>query len=100
MVKNWQKHANVIKVWPLSKTAFLIIQNIVKKSSRKNKKSIIFFRTFDGSCNNKRNPKYGQALTPLQRVLPNAYADQILTPRRARNRGPLPSARWSTFVKI
>jgi len=51
------------------------------------------YRTFDGSCNNKRNPKYGQALTPLQRILPNAYADQILTPRRARNRGPLPSAR-------
>ena len=74
-----------------------------RKSSRKNQKSIIlqlFFRTFDGSCNNKRNPKYGQALTPLQRVLPNAYADQILTPRRAKNRGPLPSARLSSFVKI
>ena len=45
-------------------------------------------------------PKYvmSQALTPLQRVLPNA--DQILTPRRAKNRGPLPSARLSSFVKI
>ena len=51
------------------------------------------YRTFDGSCNNRQNPKYGLALTPLQRILPNAYGDQIITPRRAESRSSLPSAR-------
>jgi peroxidase len=55
--------------------------------------NIHFYRTFDGSCNNARKTKYGQALTPVQRILPNAYADQLILPRRASNRGPLPSAR-------
>ena len=39
-------------------------------------------------------------ISDKKKVLPNAYADQILTPRRAKNRGPLPSARLSSFVKI
>ena len=34
-----------------------------------------FCRTFDGSCNNQRQPKYGQQKTPLQRILPNEYFD-------------------------
>jgi hypothetical protein len=33
------------------------------------------FRTFDGTCNNLKTPKWGSAGTPLQRVLPNAYAE-------------------------
>ena len=33
------------------------------------------YRNQDGSCNNKRNPKYGEAKTPLQRILDPAYAD-------------------------
>ena len=33
------------------------------------------FRTFDGTCNNLKTSKWGSAGTPLQRVLPNAYAD-------------------------
>ena len=43
--------------------------------------------------NNAQKTKYGQALTPVQRILPNAYSDQLLSPRRARNGAPLPSAR-------
>ena len=52
------------------------------------------FRTFDGSCNNLEVPKYGQALTPVQRILPNAYADNYIRPRRAKNGRPLPPARF------
>ena len=37
--------------------------------------SYVILRTADGSCNNQRQPKYGQLKTPLQRVLPNEYAD-------------------------
>ncbi len=35
------------------------------------------FRTFEGTCNNLKTPKWGSAGTPLQRVLPNAYADGL-----------------------
>ena len=60
------------------------------------------YRTVDGSCNNIGRPKYGQFLTPLQRILPNAYADDIFRPRRAKNGRPLPSARLvsSTMVSM
>jgi len=47
------------------------------------------FRTLDGSCNNLRQPKYGQANTPMQRILPNAYDDGVFVPRSLG----LPSAR-------
>ena len=33
------------------------------------------YRTIDGSCNNLLKPRFGQGSTPLQRILPNAYAD-------------------------
>ena len=33
------------------------------------------FRTYDGSCNNLENPKFGWTFTPYQRILPNAYHD-------------------------
>jgi hypothetical protein len=33
------------------------------------------YRKIDGSCNNLRQPKMGQSLTPLSRVLEPAYAD-------------------------
>ena len=32
-------------------------------------------------------------MTPLQRILPNAYADKIISPRISSNGRPLPSAR-------
>ena len=42
------------------------------------------FRSFDGSCNNLQNTKYGQSFTPVQRLLPNAYSDNVMIPRRAK----------------
>ncbi len=42
------------------------------------------FRSFDGSCNNLQNPKYGQSFTPVQRLLSNAYLDNVMIPRRAK----------------
>ena len=33
-------------------------------------------------------------MTPLQRILPNAYADDVMMPRAASNNEQLPSARW------
>ena len=36
------------------------------------------YRTIDGSCNNLGKPRMGQVFTPLQRILPNAYADGML----------------------
>ena len=35
------------------------------------------YRTFDGSCNNLNQPKFGWVHTPYQRILPNAYHDGI-----------------------
>jgi hypothetical protein len=46
-----------------------------------NSKSIYFlivlytFRSFDGSCNNLKEPKFGMRGTPFQRILENDYAD-------------------------
>ena len=37
------------------------------------------FRTYDGSCNNLENPKFGWTFTPYQRILPNAYHDSNYT---------------------
>ena len=51
------------------------------------------YRSADGSCNNFRQPKYGQTLTPVQRILPNAYSDGLLKPRNSQNGRDLPSAR-------
>ena len=32
------------------------------------------YRTMDGSCNNLANPKQGATLTPLPRLMDNAYS--------------------------
>ena len=51
------------------------------------------FRSLDGSCNNLKNPMFGKVFTPVQRILPNAYKDHIMIPRKAKSGSPLPSAR-------
>ena len=33
------------------------------------------YRKLDGSCNNNRDSKLGEAMTPLQRILQPAYSD-------------------------
>ena len=58
---------------------------------------MLICRKIDGSCNNKSKPKYGQLLTPMQRILPNAYEDGTITPKRLNRNGQnLPSARLIT----
>ena len=55
------------------------------------------YRTIDGSCNNKFTPRLGKYNTPLQRILPNAYDDGTIIPRKFNNqRRLLPSARLVT----
>lgn len=43
------------------------------------------FRKLDGSCNNVRNPIWGQSKTQYQRLLSPDYAEGISTPRKAKN---------------
>ncbi|KAL1122728.1 hypothetical protein AAG570_003055 [Ranatra chinensis] len=52
------------------------------------------YRTQDGSCNNLRNPHWGQAGTALQRILPPKYNDGVNSPRvRGDDGAELPGAR-------
>merc|ERR1719170_135383 len=55
----------------------------------------LVFRTFDGSCNNLKNPNFGRTGTPYQRILLPEYAPGSLDlPRRSNVRNiELPSAR-------
>ena len=39
------------------------------------------YRTFDGVCNNLKNPTYGATTTPFRRILPAAYEDGVSVPR-------------------
>ncbi|ROT80397.1 putative chorion peroxidase-like [Penaeus vannamei] len=52
------------------------------------------YRTFDGTCNNRRNKEWGKAGTAFQRILPQDYHDGVNMPRQFSVRGSLlPSAR-------
>lgn len=49
------------------------------------------YRTFDGTCNHKR--QWGSAFTPFRRSLPPEYGDGLNSPREGKSGRKLPSAR-------
>ncbi|RWS06153.1 Peroxidase-like protein [Dinothrombium tinctorium] len=51
------------------------------------------YRTADGSCNNKQNPKWGKSMECSQRLLPPDYSDRMTRPRASLSGRPLPNAR-------
>jgi len=54
------------------------------------------YRSFDGSCNNLENGKWGQSGQPQGRWVDNTYADGIETVRSSKAGGELPSPRYLT----
>eukprot|EP00095_Tigriopus_kingsejongensis_P000560 maker-scaffold776_size99073-snap-gene-0.17 protein:Tk00560 transcript:maker-scaffold776_size99073-snap-gene-0.17-mRNA-1 annotation:"hypothetical protein DAPPUDRAFT_312923" len=52
------------------------------------------YRSFDGTCNNLKEPNYGRAVTPFQRILLPVYSGSLHLPRISVVNGlELPSAR-------
>ncbi|XP_074029020.1 peroxidase [Leptinotarsa decemlineata] len=51
------------------------------------------YRSYDGSCNNLRNPVLGTPNTPYVRLVPANYGDGISTPTIAKSGNDLPLAR-------
>lgn len=51
------------------------------------------YRSYDGKCNNKRNPMSGAAMTPFRRAMNPDYCDGISSPRCAVDGSQLASAR-------
>lgn len=51
------------------------------------------YRTFDGSCNNKKHPRWGSSFINFRRALNPDYCDGISAPRCAHDNSKLPSAR-------
>lgn len=51
------------------------------------------YRTYNGSCNNRNNPHWGQAYIPFRRALNADYCDGISSPRCATDGSQLASAR-------
>ncbi|CAH1962659.1 unnamed protein product [Acanthoscelides obtectus] len=56
------------------------------------------YRSFDGSCNNLRNPVWGTPNTRYGRLLPPNYGDGISLPTRARSGNPLPLSRTVSLI--
>lgn len=57
------------------------------------------YRSFDGTCNNLKNPRFGQANTVNQRLMgPATYADGISKIRLSASGAPLPSTRLITTI--
>ncbi|KAA0203707.1 Peroxidase-like [Hyalella azteca] len=59
-----------------------------------------YYRTIDGSCNNIRNPRWGQAKTALNRILPAHYEDGVFEPRGGISGRQLPSARVVSISNV
>ncbi|KAL0271440.1 UNVERIFIED_CONTAM: hypothetical protein PYX00_008536 [Menopon gallinae] len=51
------------------------------------------YRTFDGTCNNLKNPSLGAANTVFTRLVPPKYSDGIYKPPLSWSGKPLPNAR-------
>lgn len=51
------------------------------------------YRSFDGTCNNKKHPRWGSSYIPFRRGLNPDYCDGISAPRCARDGKQLASAR-------
>ncbi|XP_053698742.1 uncharacterized protein LOC128745689 [Sabethes cyaneus] len=56
------------------------------------------YRTHDGTCNNRKKPRWGSAQMPFHRFLAPEYADGVDVIRRSSNGSPLPSARFVSLV--
>ncbi|XP_055586753.1 uncharacterized protein LOC129739336 [Uranotaenia lowii] len=56
------------------------------------------YRTHDGTCNNRRRPRWGSAQMPFHRFLAPEYADGVEGIRRSLNGNILPSARFVSLV--
>ncbi|XP_045467733.1 peroxidase isoform X2 [Harmonia axyridis] len=56
------------------------------------------YRSYDGSCNNLRNPVLGTPQTRYARLLPPKYGDGISTPPLAKSGRPLPPSRTVSLI--
>ncbi|XP_061399863.1 uncharacterized protein LOC133335570 [Musca vetustissima] len=56
------------------------------------------YRTHDGTCNNKRRPRWGAAQMPFSRFLPPEYGDGVDSVRKSVNGGPLSSSRFVSLL--
>ncbi|EDS31351.1 oxidase/peroxidase [Culex quinquefasciatus] len=56
------------------------------------------YRTHDGTCNNRKRPRWGSAQMPFHRFLAPEYADGVEGIRRSIHNAQLPSARFVSLV--
>ncbi|CAH1099661.1 unnamed protein product [Psylliodes chrysocephalus] len=56
------------------------------------------YRSYDGSCNNLRNPILGTPNTPYTRLLPQNYGDGISNPTLAKSGNELPLSRLVSLI--
>ncbi|BFF91916.1 uncharacterized protein DMAD_10081 [Drosophila madeirensis] len=56
------------------------------------------YRTHDGTCNNKRRPRWGTAQMPFNRFLPPEYGDGVDTVRSSTDGSTLSSSRFVSLL--
>ncbi|XP_023036150.2 uncharacterized protein LOC6651473 [Drosophila willistoni] len=56
------------------------------------------YRTHDGTCNNKRRPRWGAAQMPFNRFLPPEYGDGVDSVRSSTDGSPLSSSRFVSLL--